>query len=85
MTHDENILTPPLMLVRYAGMASLLATVWESRRERQEELARTQAERNSARAQFGLLFDTLAEHGASFSTEQGKVVAGSMPEEQVRR
>jgi hypothetical protein len=124
MPDHENILTPPLMLVRYAGMASLLTTVWESRRKLQdriavlegrvedtkilmgrhvealyeriygqqkrheEELARTrvelEAQRDSARAQFGVLFDALVELGASFSTEQGKVVAVSMPEAQVR-
>ncbi|MGW4715545.1 hypothetical protein [Nocardia sp. NPDC004260] len=51
--------------------------------------AELEAERDSARAQFGLLFDFLAERGASFTTEQGKVVAVQMPtgdqEAQVQR
>jgi hypothetical protein len=48
-------------------------------------IAKLEAERDSARAQFGLLFDFLAERGASFSTERGKVVAVSLPEAQVQR
>lgn len=36
------------------------------------------------RAQFALLFDALAEHGASFTTEHGKVVAVSMPPHRAR-
>jgi hypothetical protein len=48
-------------------------------------IAKLEAERDSARAQFGLLFDFLAERGASFSTERGKVVAVSLPESQVQR
>ncbi|MCC3333530.1 hypothetical protein [Nocardia abscessus] len=42
-------------------------------------IAKLEAERDSARAQFGLLFDFLAERGASFDTERGKVVAVRMP------
>ncbi|TLF74080.1 hypothetical protein [Nocardia cyriacigeorgica] len=46
---------------------------------RLEVIREVVADLNAARAQFGLLYDALAEHGAAFTTEHGRVVGVEMP------
>lgn len=61
MPDHENILTPPLMLVRYAGMASLLTTVWESRRKLQERNAELEGRVADTKILMGRHVDALYE------------------------
>lgn len=65
MPEHENILTPPLMLVRYAGLASLLTTVWESRRKLQERNAELEGRVADTKILMGRHVDALYEriHG----------------------
>jgi hypothetical protein len=61
MPDHENILTPPLMLVRYAGMASLLTTVWESRRKLQDRNTALEGQVEDTKLLMGRHVDALYE------------------------